>query len=318
MKQVFSRTLFFFIFLLVFATQYKIIHRAQHYNPGYDYSIIWLSWMTVGGFIALPFTISSWSFGFRSARFRKTLLAVAVVVLMWPVLIIISMIPDILKTINEVKQAEKNQVLQAQAETPLLDRSSITQLTETPIMFGEKAIGVHIDMQLEVPNEWLVKHEPICAKHTTYRGGFDARLGQPGQLVILQSTSFKTMCYASANSEMTSVHFTSDFYPPALLNVSDNNTNICIQPHELNSVGLAEKGFFLFILGINIQYPQDPAPSAFKTQITNKIPMLRDYAFWLQSERNIMPEHLQADGYKPCHLNEKKDGDLGAQECYCR
>src|SRR5271170_943973 len=130
------------------------------------------------------------------------------------------------------------------ADLSLLNQASLAKITETPLKMGQAPIGIHLDLQIQLPNEWLEKYNPNCAKFMKgsrgFRAGFgDARL--PVAFGIDLVAFSQTTCVASSIDGMTTIQFSSDFYPPAVLcnvplypcpagaSFAENPTKICIQ-----------------------------------------------------------------------------------------
>jgi hypothetical protein len=206
------------------------------------------------------------------------------------------------------------------ADLPLLNQALLIEVTETPLEIDQAPIGVHLELQIQMPNEWLEKYNPNCAKlikgSRGFRAGFgDARL--PVAFGIDLIAFSHTTCVASSIEGLTTIQFSGDFYPPAVLcdvprypcpagaSFAENPAKICIQPYSLDR---REHGF-------DVEFPNDPNPAAFKTQIIERMRLLRDNEFWRAAEQNLKPKHLHASGYTECAADRAYAND--PHICYC-
>jgi hypothetical protein len=131
----------------------------------------------------------------------------------------------------------------------------------------------------------------------------------------------------------TTLQFASDFYPPAVLcdvprypcpagaSFADNPARICIQPYSLDRPELVHTPFHFRYAGadgeygFDVQFPDDPNPAAFKTELIGGMQHLRDSKFWRAAEENLAPKHLHASGYHACDADKAYAND--PHRCYC-
>jgi len=222
------------------------------------------------------------------------------------------------------------------ADLSLLNQASLIKITETPLKMGQAPIGIHLELQIQMPNQWLEKYNPNCAKFMKgsrgFRAGFgDARL--PVAFGIDLVAFSQTTCVASSIDGMTTIQFSSDFYPPAVLcnvplypcpagaSFAENPTKICIQPNSLDRRELLHTKFHFRYAGgdgehgFDVEFPDDPNPAAFKTQLIGRMQLLRDSEFWRTAEQNLKPKHLHASGYIECNADKAYAND--PHICYC-
>jgi hypothetical protein len=67
--------------------------------------------------------------------------------------------------------------------------------------------------------------------------------------------------------------------------------------------------------GFDVQFPDDPNPAAFKTELIGGMQHLRDSKFWRAAEQNLAPKHLHASGYHACDADKAYAND--PHRCYC-
>lgn len=303
-----SKFAYFLIVLAAFLAQFLLFpygifsDRPTYPGDGFAFLCLLIFYVILSVVFVIPLIIRSWYFGLRGKRYSVLFFLLGLLASEWlAVLFSASIIFGNLEN-----------MLSQQEDRELLSRASLISLTETVLTNGNSPIGVHFDLQADLPPEWGKKHT----------GCSDLIIRLPAKehtdsMLSITTRIKHNICKLSRNKKTYQIHYQGDYYPAGVYFAKANK--ICTTPvydqgftKPFTGEVTIEDGSYE---GLTIHYPNDPVPARLKTEIIDHIHLLKNPIFWHQAEQNLSADRIRAAGYSQCPRN---DPFVPTETCFCR
>lgn len=209
----------------------------------------------------------------------------------------------------------------------LFKASEHRKLSEQLILVGHLPVGIHLQMEVDVPTDLLLKATDLLQAKTLLWDHPSIRAWlQESEGVMERIETADTKYITKENFDnRTHITFTSDFYPPTasagcIKDISpcpEQQRAFCILYEHVSLKKVKEVVLESEAFGFKFHYPTGTESSDKEKEFFNQIPHISDPLFWQTTQNNIIEKKLRAAGYRVCKGDLAKKPEL-AEKCFCK